>query len=200
MHFSKINIKEAVQSIIFSTTSIFIPILQYVPCASIWYGIMSIPLISYLIIFFQYPGMLQQDLRFFLGYEGTIIAYLGLGLYLACLIFHLSHRKQLMTTGPYKIVRHPQYLAFIIMTLGLTLISFQTSPVIGFDLANLDPFLFIFYIWLGEVLAYIVLGKIEDLALKAKYRDEFIEYKYKVPFIIPFLKLKRFQKGDQSLE
>jgi len=144
--------------------------------------------------------MLQQDLRFFLGYEGTIIAYLGLGLYLACLIFHLSHRKQLMTTGPYKIVRHPQYLAFIIMTLGLTLISFQTSPVIGFDLANLDPFLFIFYIWLGEVLAYIVLGKIEDLALKAKYRDEFIEYKYKVPFIIPFLKLKRFQKGDQSLE
>lgn len=200
MHISKINIKEAVQSIIFNLTSILIPILQYVPCASIWYGIMSIPLISYLFIFFQYPDMFQYDLQFFFGYEGTSIACLGLVLYLYCLIFHLRHRKQLMKTGPYKIVRHPQYLAFILMTLGLTLICFQTSPVIGFDLSDLDPSLFIFYIWLGEVLAYIVLGKIEDLALKAKYRDEFIEYSYKVPFIIPFLKLKRFQKGDQSLE
>ena len=106
------------------------------------------------------------------------------------------HRKQLMTTGPYKIVRHPQYLAFIIMTLGLTLICFQTFPIIELDLPDLDPYLFIFYIWLAEVLAYIVLGKIEDLTLKAKYRDEFIEYSYKVPFIIPFLKLKRSKKGD----
>ena len=200
MHVSKINIKEAIQSIFFNITSIFIPILQYVPCSSIWFGIMSIPLISYLIFFFQYPGMLQHDFLFFFGYQGTILAFFGLGLYIFCLIFHLMHRKQLMTTGPYKIVRHPQYLAFIIMTLGLTLICFQTFPIIELDLPDLDPYLFIFYIWLGEVLAYIVLGKIEDLALKAKYRDEFIEYKYKVPFIIPFLKLKRFQKGDQSLE
>ena len=196
MHVSKINIKEAVQSIFFNITSIIIPVLQYVPCASIWFGIMSIPLISYLIIFFQYPGILQHDLLFFFGYEGTIIAYLGLGLYLYCLIFHLRHRKQLMTTGPYKIVRHPQYLAFILMTLGLTLISFQTSPVIGFDIPYLNGFLFIFLIWLLEVLAYIVLGKIEDLALKAKYMDDFIEYRYKVSFIIPFLKLKRSKKGE----
>ncbi|MCJ7649043.1 MAG: isoprenylcysteine carboxylmethyltransferase family protein, partial [Candidatus Lokiarchaeota archaeon] len=199
MHVSKINIKEAIQSIFFNITSIFIPILQYVPCSSIWFGIMSIPLISYLTFFFQYPGMLQHDFLFFFGYQGTILAFFGLGLYIFCLIFHLMHRKQLMTTGPYKIVRHPQYLAFIIMTLGLTLICFQTFPIIELDLPDLDPYLFIFYIWLAEVLAYIVLGKIEDLALKAKYRDEFIEYKYKVPFIIPFLKLKRFQKGDQSL-
>ena len=200
MHVSKINIKEAVQSIFFNITSIIIPVLQYVPCASIWFGLMSIPLISYMFIFFQYPGMLQQDLRFFLGYEGTIIAYLGLGLYLACLVFHLTHRKQLMTTGPYKIVRHPQYLAFIIMTFGLTLICFRTYPIIGLSLLDLDPYLFIFCVWLVEVLAYIVLGKIEDLALKAKYRDEFLDYKYKVPFIIPFLKLKHSKKGAKLLE
>ena len=196
MHISKINSKEAIKSIIFNISSIFIPILQYVPCASIWFGIMSIPLISYLIIFFQYPGILQHDIQFFFGYPGTIIAYFGLGLYLYCLIFHLRHRKLLMATGPYKIVRHPQYLAFIIMTLGLTLICFQTFPVIGFNSPYLDPYLFIFYIWLLEVVAYIVLGKVEDLTLKAKYRDEFIEYRSRVPFMIPFMKLKRSPKGD----
>jgi protein-S-isoprenylcysteine O-methyltransferase Ste14 len=196
MQITKINIKEAVQSTIFNIVSIFIPILQYVPCASIWFGIMSIPLISYLIIFFQQPSILQHDLLFFFGYPGTILVCLGIGFYLFCLIFHLSHRKQLMTTGPYQIVRHPQYLAFVIITLGLTLICFQTFPIIEAELPYLDPYFFIFYIWLSEVLAYIVLGKIEELALKAKYRDEFIEYKYKVPFIIPFLKFKRAQKGD----
>lgn len=200
MQISKNNIRETVQSTIFNITSIVIPILQYVPCASIWFGIMSIPLISYLILFFQYPDILQHDFQFFLGYEGTIIAFLGLGLYLYCLIFHLSHRKQLMRTGPYKIIRHPQYLAFILMTLGLTVICFQTYPILEFDSPFMNPYLFIFYIWLLEVVAYIVLGAIEDLALKAKYRDEFIEYKHKVPFIIPFLKLRRSLKGDQSLE
>jgi len=200
MRTSKITFKEAVQSIIFNMSSIFIPILQYVPCASIWFGIMSIPLLSYLIIFFQYPGMFQHDFLFFFGYQGTILVYLGLGLYIYCQIFHLKHRKQLMITGPYKIVRHPQYLAFILMTLGLTLISFQTSPIIGFNSPYLDPYLFIFYIWLLEVVAYVVLGKIEDLALKAKYKDEFIDYRHRVPFLIPFLKIKRSLKGDNSLE
>lgn len=200
MQISKNNIRETVQSTIFNITSIAIPILQYVPCASIWFGIMSIPLISYLILFFQYPGILQHDFLFFLGYEGAIIAFLGLGLYLYCLIFHLSHRKQLMRTGPYKIVRHPQYLAFILMTLGLTVICFQTYPILEFDSPFMNPYLIIFYIWLLEVVAYIVLGAIEDLALKAKYRDEFIEYKHKVPFMIPFLKLRRSLKGDQSLD
>lgn len=200
MPISKITIKEAIQSIFFNIGSIFIPLFQYVPCASIWYGIMSIPLISYLIIFFQQPSILQYDLQFFIGFEGTIIAYLGLGLYLVCLIFHVTHRKQLMTTGPYKIVRHPQYLAFIIMTLGLTLICFQTSPIIDLVIPNLNGDLFIFFIWLMEVLAYIVLGKVEDLALKAKYRDEFLDYKYKVPFIIPLLKVKHSKKGDKLLE
>ena len=192
----KKNFKELTQSIIFTISSFMIPILQYIPCASFWFGIMSIPLITYLFIFFQYPYILESDFKFFLGYEGTIIAFLGLSLYIACLIFQLKHRKQLMTTGPYKIVRHPQYLAFIIITFGLTVICLRTSPIINLNIPYLNVYLFIFSIWLAEVVAYIILGKIEDLALKAKYGDDFINYRHSVPFIIPLLKLNRFKRGE----
>jgi len=76
------------------------------------------------------------------------------------------------------------------MTFGMTLVVFKTSPIVNFDL-NIDAFTFIFIIWTGEVLAYIVLAKIEDYALKAKYGDEFLDYANNVSFMFPFLKLKR---------
>ena len=44
---------------------------------------------------------------------------------------------------------------------------------------------------MAVVLAYIILAKIEDYALKAKYGDKFSEYANDVAFMIPFLKLKR---------
>ncbi len=76
------------------------------------------------------------------------------------------------------------------MTFGMTLIVFQTSPIFNFTL-NIDGFSFIFLIWIGEVLAYIVLAKIENYALKAKYGDKFIDNANNVSFMIPFFKLKR---------
>jgi len=86
-------------------------------------------------------------------------------------------------------MRHPQYLAFIIMTLGMTVVAFQTSPIFEILVPYEDRFSVLFFIWVVEVLAYILLGKIEEVALKAKYGDEFLEYRNKVAFIIPFLKL-----------
>jgi protein-S-isoprenylcysteine O-methyltransferase Ste14 len=88
-------------------------------------------------------------------------------------------------------MRHPQYLAFILITFGMTLIVFQTEPVVEFNPFHLGGYSVIFYIWIGEVLAYIILGKIEDIALKAKYGDEFIEYKNTVYFMFPTIKLKK---------
>jgi protein-S-isoprenylcysteine O-methyltransferase Ste14 len=190
---SSINtkIREISQSITFNLSSILIPLFQYVPTASIWFGIMSIPLISYLFFFFQFPGVLESDLVFFLEFHGTYVVYFGLGLYLYCLIFQLTHRNQLIQTGPYRLVRHPQYIAFIIITLGLTLISFQTSPIVDFNPFSLNEYIIVFYIWIIEVIAYIILGKIEEIALKSKYGDEYINYANKVSFMVPFLNIRR---------
>ena len=181
--------KNKISSIITSISSILILFLQYVPCTAIWWGIMSVPLISYLAWFFQYPSILLYDLRFLIRTQGFYVVLFGLILYTYSLIYQLSHRGQLITKGPYRLMRHPQYLAFIIMTLGMTIVAFQTSPIFEFPVSYENRFNILVFIWIGEVLAYILLGKIEEFALKAKYGDEFLEYRNKVAFIVPFLKI-----------
>jgi protein-S-isoprenylcysteine O-methyltransferase Ste14 len=190
---SQVNkLRDLLKSFSFNFSSILIIFAQYVPCASVWFGIMSIPLISYLFFFFQYPSILHHDLIFFLGFHGNYIAYFGLILFLYCFTYQILHRKQLITSGPYRLVRHPQYVAFIILTFGLTSVSLQTSPIIPlFIPLDINRYLIIFYIWLAEVMAYIFLAKVEDFSLKAKYGYEYNEYANKVGFMIPKLNLKR---------
>ena len=77
------------------------------------------------------------------------------------------------------------------MTFGMTLIAFQTSPIFNFNLGNLNVYTVLLVIWIAEVLAYIILAKIEEYALKVKYGDKFLDYVNDVSFMIPFLKFKR---------
>ena len=197
MHREYIKVKNKISSILTSISSILIPILQYVPCTSIWFGIMSVPLITYLALFFQNPGILLYDIRFLVGTYGFYIIIIGLILYIYSLFYQLSHRRQLIKKGPYKIVRHPQYLAFITMTLGMTVVAFQTSPIFEFAVSYENGLSILFFIWIGEVLAYILLGKIEEFALKSKYGDDFLEYRNRVAFIVPFLKIQG-NKSDKT--
>jgi protein-S-isoprenylcysteine O-methyltransferase Ste14 len=77
------------------------------------------------------------------------------------------------------------------MTFGLTLTALDTRPVLFFCIGDLNGYSLIFLVWVGEVFSYIVLGRIEEIALKAKYRDQFLEYASKVSFMIPYIKLNR---------
>ena len=191
MSLKKNKIKIKISSISTSISSFLIPIFQYVPCTAIWFGIMSVPLITYLGFFFQNPEILKYDYKFLSGTHGFYYVLFGFILYSYSLTHQLTYRKQLIRTGPYKYVRHPQYIAFIFITLGLTLVTFETSPVFNFDIGDLNGYTFIFYVWIGELLAYIILAKIEEIALKAKYGDKFLEYADDVPFMFPLLRLKR---------
>lgn len=191
MNHKRNKTKSRIISIFTSISSYLIPIYQYVPCTAIWFGIMSVPFITYLGFFFQNPNILAYDFNFLSKAHGFYFVIFGLILYIYSLIYQIAHRKQLIRTGPYKYLRHPQYTAMIIITLGLTLVAFETSPVFNFNLGNLNGYTIIFYIWIGEVLAYIILGKIEEIALNAKYGDQFLNYANEVSFMFPFLKLKR---------
>ena len=190
MDFRKSKIKKKIEAISTRISSIVIPIFQYVPCLSVWRGIMSVPLITYLILFFQNPKILSTDFFYLFQTPGIYFIIFGFLFFVYSLIFQLTHRKQLIRTGPYKYMRHPQYLAFILMTLGMTIVAFQTTPIFEFPVSYENGFSILFFIWICEVLAYILLGKIEEIALKAKYGTEFLEYRGRVAFIIPFLKVR----------
>ena len=190
MDFKESKIKKKIEAISTRFSSILIPIFQYVPCLTIWKGIMSVPLITYLIFFVQNPKILSNDFYFLFQTPGIYFIIFGFWLFVYSLIFQLTHRKQLIRTGPYKYMRHPQYLAFILMTFGMTLIVFQTDPVVEYNPFHLSGYIIIFLIWVIEALIYIILGKIEDIALKAKYGEKFLEYRNSVAFIIPFLNFK----------
>ena len=197
MDFRESKIKKKMEVISTRISSLFIPIFQYVPCLSVWHGVMSVPLITYLTFFFQNPKILSTDFFFLFHNPGIYFIIFGFLFFVYSLIFQLTHGKQLIRTGPYKYMRHPQYLAFILMTLGMTVVAFQTTPIFEFVVSYENGVSILFFIWICEVLAYILLGKIEEIALKAKYGNEFLEYRKRVAFIIPFLKI-RVSKIDKT--
>lgn len=192
MNSTKKLVKNKILTISTNIFSILIPFFQYVPATAIWFGIMSVPVIAYILFFFQNPSILIHDILFLLRTPGTYIAIWGLTIFIYALIFQLTYRKQLIQKGPYKIVRHPQYIAFIIMTFGMTLVAFQTSPIPYLIESNINPYSMILLIWILEVLAYIVLAKIEDFALKNKYGKSYVEYQNSVGFMIPNFATKKF--------
>ena len=187
------KLKSAIKNFLITVSWIMIPVFQYVPCASIWFGIMSIPLITYFAFFLSNPEMAMHDFEFFLSYglPWSIITILGGLFFIHSFIYQLIFRKELIRKGPYKYVRHPQYLGIIIMTLGLTIISLDTSPIFPFGNEFYYEKSLLVFIWLVEVIAYIILAKIEDFSLRKKYGKAFIEYENSVGFMIPILTVKR---------
>lgn len=104
---------------------------------------------------------------------------MGIGILLIIFGWRQIHkaRKQgkLVTTGLYKYVRHPQYLGFLLITLGLnvmwlTIITLALWPVLAF--------------------LYWRLAKKEDKEMEEQFGEEFREYKRKVPGFIPRLRTK----------
>jgi len=90
------KIKHKISSISTSISSILIPFFQYVPCTAIWFGIMSVPLITYLGFFFQNPGILVYDMKFLFRAEGIYIIICGFIFYIYSLIYQLTHLKRLI--------------------------------------------------------------------------------------------------------
>jgi protein-S-isoprenylcysteine O-methyltransferase Ste14 len=87
---------------------------------------------------------------------------------------------QLVTTGLYAYIRHPQYLGFLLITLGLnvqwlTIITLLLWPILA--------------------ILYYRLGKEEDKEMEAKFGEEFREYKRRVPGFIPRLRIRKSEKA-----
>ncbi len=168
-----------------------VPLVQSLPA---WTGLMTLPFVGYLIMLFtNLPVNLPRALfDFFVPFPilekaCVIIGFLILVYSAAYLI--TKRKDGLVASGPYRLVRHPQYLGMIILTLGLTSWSvwiLKNTFGIGF----LSPSQTI-GVWFIELFAYISLAHIEEQYLSRNHGESFENYKSQVPFFIPFLKTNR---------
>lgn len=79
---------------------------------------------------------------------------------------------ELVKSGPFKIIRHPQYLSQIILDIGGALATLSCVVII---LAIIEiPFL-------------IMRALLEDKLLEKHFKDDYAEYKRKSSFMIPFI-------------
>jgi protein-S-isoprenylcysteine O-methyltransferase Ste14 len=80
---------------------------------------------------------------------------------------------RLVTVGPYRYVRHPQYFALMLMTLGLSLI-FNTLQLLLFALST--------------TAAFYISALMEERKLLAIFGQQYRDYAAKTPRFIPRLK------------
>lgn len=172
----------------------FIPLVQSLPPLGVWTGLMTLPLATYLVMMFiNLPVSLQTALfEFFTLFNIIEKAFLIIGLIiLAYSIIHLNMKKKegLVTSGPYRLVRHPQYFGIILSTLGLTSWSvWILNNTFGVGFLSVTQTI---EVWFIQVFAYIILASVEEAYLAKIHAEAFENYKNKVPFLIPFLRTRR---------
>ncbi len=84
----------------------------------------------------------------------------------------IKKRHELVTKGPFKFIRHPQYLCQVLVDIGGAMATLSYI-VAGFALI--------------EIPIYIMRALVEDKLLEKYFGDEFIRYKKKSGFFIPFI-------------
>ena len=79
-------------------------------------------------------------------------------------------KGQLVTTGIYGHVRHPQYLGFLLITLGMNVLWITISTLL---------------LWPILAVLYYRLAKEEDKKMEDTFGEEYRKYKHMVPMFIP---------------
>jgi protein-S-isoprenylcysteine O-methyltransferase Ste14 len=97
-----------------------------------------------------------------------------MGMFLVIFGWRKIHNAEstLVTTGIYGYVRHPQYLGFMLITLGMNILWVTISTLV---------------LWPILVIVYYRLAKKEDEEMEKIFGDEYQKYKQVVPMFIPRL-------------
>ncbi len=165
-----------------------IPLVQSVPA---WTGLMTLPFAGYvLLLFTNFPvNLVTAVVDFFtpLCVLEKIVATIGLGFLVYAVIYmkRTKHRG-LITSGPYRFIRHPQYLGMILVMLACT--SWSVWILTNtFGVGFLTSYQTI-GVWFLALLTYILLAYFEEQALTRQLGVVYMSYQRQTPFFIPFIK------------
>jgi len=190
------NLLHRTRSGLLKVVGYLIPLIQSLPSLGAWTGLMTVPFATFLIMFFTNLPTSFDDVMYaffspfpFLFLERTFII-VGLSLLVYSLVYLWAKReKGLVTSGPYRLIRHPQYFGIILLTLGFTSWSvWILSNTFGAGFLSKSQTMLV---WFIELLAYIFLACIEELFLSRNFGEAFEDYRSQVPFFIPFFKTNR---------
>jgi protein-S-isoprenylcysteine O-methyltransferase Ste14 len=202
----KKNLIRKLKSVFFEMAGWLIPLIVSGPSLFIWAGLMTMPLIVYLVLMFL--SLFNPAIRFH-GQEPSVPYFLSaldvlllggphppdkvmsiLGIFImvyATVYLNIKRKKGLVTSGPYRWVRNPQYLGAILFIINLTSRSYR--EVLG-DVGWLGPGGTL-AVWLGTLGAYILLALIEEAHLTREFGAAYAAYRNKVAFLIPFVVTRR---------
>jgi protein-S-isoprenylcysteine O-methyltransferase Ste14 len=130
-----------------------------------------------------FPGCLWYPLAVLTGEElftsvflGVILPVSNIIILFGILLIVFGWRKiyrakgKLVTTGIYAHVRHPQYLGFLLLTLGMNILWVAISTLL---------------LWPILAILYYRLAKKEDKELEERFGEEYRKYELAVPMLIP---------------
>ncbi|MFX1518344.1 MAG: methyltransferase family protein [Promethearchaeota archaeon] len=181
------NLSERLKPGVLKIAGYLIPFVQSMPSLGVWIPLMTVPFISYL--FFFFTALPDSLLGSFLNF-GFWLFIIGLLPFAYSMVYlNIKKKEGLVTTGPYRLVRHPQYLILILLTMILTVWSYWLLTHtfgIGFFSAPVT-----IVVWFAELFSYIILAKIEELHLSKSLNASYEDYKNHVPFLIPLMKTSR---------
>lgn len=83
---------------------------------------------------------------------------------------------KLIISGPYRYVRHPQYLSILLITLGLAILF--------------NSLYLLIYAASASVL-FILLGLMEERKLEELFSHKYLSYKKSTPLLIPLIKIRK---------
>jgi len=207
------NLSSPVRDKLLRVVAWLIPLLTSAPSLFIWGGLMTIPLVGYLAI--MLASLFDSSIRFagqpvdarywvsaldvlLLGgphWPDKVISIVGLGWALYATLHLALHRKAgLVTSGPYRLVRNPQYVGVIAYLTSLTSRCYR--EVLG-DVGWLGP-TGTLLLWLASILGYVAIALVEELHLRDAFGSEYDHYAATTPFMTPLI-LARHRAADIAL-
>ncbi len=130
-----------------------------------------------------------------LTHAGTFLVMSVALFFLVFLIYSVVYlwrekSKGLVTSGPYRICRHPQYFSLIVFTLIMTYLSvwiLQRTFGMGWLTVNETKLL-----WILMLGAYVVIAWAEEMHLEKQFGEQWDDYRGSVGFLFPFIPLKSY--------
>lgn len=200
------SLVEKLRGIFFDAAGWLIPLIASGPSLFIWAGLMTMPLIVYLVLMFRslfdpairYHGQAPSVPYFLAALDvmllggphlpDKVMSILGIFIMIYATVYlRIKRKKGLVTSGPYRWVRNPQYFGAMLFIINMTSRSYR--EVLG-DVGWLGP-RGTLLVWIGTLLAYILLALVEELHLTRTFGKAYTAYKEKTAFLIPFVVTRR---------